>query len=236
MYRDSDRERRNMMGICGISSRILTLAALALSLAGCGGGSSTNTTGVTLSVTPLNISVSAISTQSAPTPSFVVNFSSQHQIGQVFVGIAVGGKGIDQVVNNGGQLPVTIPIELLRPSSLGPGTYDGTVKVSGCLDNACAQPVADSPQTIHVQYTVTLSPLIVSGFSPTTAYVGGAAFSLAVSGSSFTSQSTVLWNGAQLATSYVDSTTLSAKVPASDLAKAGNVAISISDPTYGISA
>ena len=70
----------------------------------------------------------------------------------------------------------------------------------------------------------------ITGLSPTSAKQGGASFKLTVSGSNFANGSTILWNGAALTTSVVSTTTLSATVPASDLAHAGTASITVSNP------
>ncbi len=56
---------------------------------------------------------------------------------------------------------------------------------------------------------------------------------LAVSGSAFYPQSIVDWNGAALSTTYVSPTELSASIPASKFASAGNTTITVTNPAPG---
>lgn len=229
--RGSTRARRQFIPI-------LVTAALVLTLPGCGGGggsgsSQSNSSGVTMSVTPLNISVSATTTQSAPSSSFSVDFSGLSQVQEVYVGAQDSGQGIDHIINNGGTLPAAVTIQFDSPADLQPGTYDGTVRVEGCLDQACTQPAGNSPQTVQVHYTVTKSTFAVVGLSPSSDYAGAQSFTLRVNGSTFTPQSTILWNGTQLDSTYVNSSQLTAQVPATDIATAGNIMVSVSDPTNG---
>jgi uncharacterized delta-60 repeat protein len=70
----------------------------------------------------------------------------------------------------------------------------------------------------------------ITELSPTSAGVGGASFTLTVTGSNFVSASTVDWNGSALVTTYENATTLSATVPASDLTQAGTAKITVVSP------
>jgi poly(3-hydroxybutyrate) depolymerase len=69
--------------------------------------------------------------------------------------------------------------------------------------------------------------------SPSAATVGGAAFTLTVSGSDFVTDSVINWNGAALATHYISETSLSAQVPASDIAATGTATVKVVSPTPG---
>ncbi len=71
------------------------------------------------------------------------------------------------------------------------------------------------------------------GLSPNSATVGGAAFTLNVSGSGFVPDSVVRWDGLDLSTSYVSNLLLNASVSASGLASAGTASITVFNPTPG---
>lgn len=230
-----DRDCRGKPHAHGRFNRILTLAPLFLALAGCGGGGGgqSNNNGVTMSVTPLSISVSATTTQPAPSPSFEVNFSGLAINQTVYVAARPSGQAVYRVINNGGTLPAFLFLQLLPPAGMGVGAYSGSVQVQGCLDQACTQPVGDSPQTVQVQYTVTQSTFSIGGLAPASGYAGAQSFTLGVSGTNFTSLSQVLWNGTQLPTTFVNGSRLTAQVDASDLAVVGNAAVSVTDPVSG---
>jgi hypothetical protein len=76
------------------------------------------------------------------------------------------------------------------------------------------------------------APSLVS-LSPASTIVGGAAFTLTVTGSNFVSGATIVWNAATLTTSYVSATQLTAQVPASDIATTGTASVTVSNPTPG---
>jgi hypothetical protein len=75
----------------------------------------------------------------------------------------------------------------------------------------------------------------VTVISPTSDVVGASAFTLTVNGTAFNSSSVVQWNGADLATTFVSATQVTAQVPASDLLTAGTIPISVVNPGSSVS-
>jgi hypothetical protein len=74
---------------------------------------------------------------------------------------------------------------------------------------------------------------ILSSVSPSPLYVGGPAFTMQVSGSGFTSGSTVLINGNPRTTTYVNGNSLTAQVLASDIASTGQLSVQVTTPGPG---
>ncbi|MGA9783378.1 MAG: choice-of-anchor D domain-containing protein, partial [Terracidiphilus sp.] len=74
---------------------------------------------------------------------------------------------------------------------------------------------------------------IVSSVSPATVYSGGPAFTLQVTGSGFTSASTVLINGNLRTTTYVSGTSLTAQVLATDIVQNGQLNVQVTTPAPG---
>src|SRR5206468_1468610 len=73
----------------------------------------------------------------------------------------------------------------------------------------------------------------VSSLAPASAQVGGAAFTLTVNGTGFTSASTVRWNGAARTTTFVSATQLTAAIAAADIATAASVPVTVLTPAPG---
>ena len=84
----------------------------------------------------------------------------------------------------------------------------------------------------------------ITSLSPASATPGSGAFTLTVNGSNFvapiivnntvqTPGSTIAWNSGPLATTFVSSTSLTANVPASDIATAGFASVSVFNTTPG---
>ncbi len=76
-------------------------------------------------------------------------------------------------------------------------------------------------------FTVQAAPPTVTGTNPTSATVGGAAFTLTVNGTNFDSSAKINWNGAALTTAYVNATTVTANIPANLITSVGTVNISV---------
>jgi uncharacterized protein YdgA (DUF945 family) len=72
-----------------------------------------------------------------------------------------------------------------------------------------------------------------TGLSPSSAIVGGAAFTLTVNGSNFVSGCTVQWNGSARTTTRVSSTQLTAAITAADIATAGTQPVTVVNPPPG---
>ncbi len=70
----------------------------------------------------------------------------------------------------------------------------------------------------------------IGSISPTTVTAGGAAFTLTVNGTNFTSGTQILWNGVAQQTTVVSSTQLTAQIPAAQIASAGMVTIRVMKP------
>ena len=108
-----------------------------------------------------------------------------------------------------------------------PGTYEFRL----FLNNGYTR-VATSP-TVAVLPPPAPAPVLTS-LSQTTAYVNQA-FTLTLTGSSFTSTSVAYWNGASRssATTFVSATQLKLAVPAADISAVGSVQVSVVTPVPG---
>lgn len=80
------------------------------------------------------------------------------------------------------------------------------------------------------------TPPSVTDFQPANATAGTSGAQVSVIGSSFTLSSTVMVNGTARPTNYVSQTQLLAQLTASDVANAGSMKITVSDPVIGQSA
>jgi hypothetical protein len=68
---------------------------------------------------------------------------------------------------------------------------------------------------------------VISGISPSSIVAGSSDFTLTVTGQSFIAQSVILWNGVARTTTFVDSGTLTAVIPAADVAQIGTASVSV---------
>jgi 6-phosphogluconolactonase (cycloisomerase 2 family) len=73
----------------------------------------------------------------------------------------------------------------------------------------------------------------MNSLSPSSATVGGPAFTLAVNGSNFVSSSVVRWNGSDRPTAFVNSSEIHAQISARDIAATGSAAVTVINPAPG---
>src|SRR5262249_46129957 len=99
---------------------------------------------------------------------------------------------------------------------------DGSLYVTSLTNGAVYRVAARAPQ--------------ISSLSPTSAPEGSPDLPLTVNGSNFTSQSTVVFNGRALTTTFVSASQLRATIPAVLLADEGMARVTVSDPAGGVSA
>ncbi len=76
--------------------------------------------------------------------------------------------------------------------------------------------------------TINPAPPAITGLSPSVASVGGAAFTMTISGVYFTSTTTVKWGSTALATAFINESLLTAEVPANLIASIGSASITVS--------
>jgi hypothetical protein len=74
---------------------------------------------------------------------------------------------------------------------------------------------------------------VLSSVSPAQVYAGGPAYTMQLTGSGFTSASTVLINGNPRSTTYVNGTTLTCQVTAADIATVGQLDVQVTTPAPG---
>ncbi len=84
-------------------------------------------------------------------------------------------------------------------------------------------------------FTINSDPSI-SSLSPANISAGSGDFTLTVNGSNFVSGATVQWNGNNRATTFVNSSQLTAAISASDVASAGTITVKVVNPDKGASA
>jgi photosystem II stability/assembly factor-like uncharacterized protein len=120
---------------------------------------------------------------------------------------------------NSGKLTATVPASDVATA----GTDSVTV----------SNPAPGGGASNALTFTVD-NPVPTAGtLSPSSAVAGGAAFTLTVTGSSFVSGAHIVWNGANLVTTFVSAVKLTATVSAPDIAAGGTASVTVSNPTPG---
>jgi hypothetical protein len=111
----------------------------------------------------------------------------------------------------------------------------GDLATIGSASVTVATPAPGGGTSNSDVFTITPSnpPPSLSSIAPSSAAAGSTAVTLTINGSDFVAASTVRWNGGPLTTTFVNAAKLTALVPASDLASAGTVSVTVFNPTPG---
>ncbi|BDI28913.1 hypothetical protein CCAX7_009640 [Capsulimonas corticalis] len=131
---------------------------------------------------------------------------------------------------NGAPLATTIISSGMLQANISPDMIANAGSVAVTLSNAGSAPSV--PLTFQILPRI--APTITS-LSPNSAAAQSRDIRLSVSGTGFTRNSSVCWNGAPLTTAFVSAATLVAIIPTSDLTTPGSAAVTVSDPDYGVS-
>lgn len=95
-------------------------------------------------------------------------------------------------------------------------------------------PGGGTSNAINFIITVGNNPLpVATGLTPNNVTAGGGSFTLSVTGSNFVNNSVLKWNNVALTTTFVNSTQLTAFVPAANITTAGTASVTVFTPTPG---
>ncbi|MGA7156564.1 MAG: chitobiase/beta-hexosaminidase C-terminal domain-containing protein [Acidobacteriaceae bacterium] len=117
-------------------------------------------------------------------------------------------------------------------------SYSGPITVSSSetLEAIATATGYTSSSIASASYTISIptNPVpIISSMSPAFTAAGGGSFTMTITGSGFTTSSTIYWGISALATQYVSTTQLTAQVTANDIATAGTNEITVQTPVPG---
>ena len=126
--------------------------------------------------------------------------------------VSFGGAGLPTTFVSANQLTVTVPASL--------------VKTAGQIAVTVANPDGVSSDAA----TFVVNPFSLNSVSPAAANVGGPGFTLTMTGVGFLSGAAASFNGNGITTTFVNSTTLTASVPASLLTLAATVPVTVTNP------
>ena len=186
-------------------------------ITGCGGGASAPT-----NPPPASNPAPAIT---AITPSSTIAGSADTPVtitGSGFISssrVQWNGTPIATTYSSATNLSATIPASNLATATIAMLTV--------------VNPSPGGGTSLGVDFPVNNPVPAITSISPSSGTVGSAAFALTVTGTRFLSTSQVVWNGSQLATTYVSSTSLTAQILASDLTSAGTATVAVQNPTPG---
>ena len=195
-------------------TRLALATALVLTLAACGGGGGS-------SPTPSN-----------PVPSLTSISPSSATAGAAGFSITVSGSNFvsNSVVRWRGENRVTTFVSstqltaAITPSDISDG---GTAQVT------VFNPAPGGGTSAGQTFTINNPAPTLTSLSPSSAVATGQGFTLHATGSSFVPSSVVRWNGADRATTFVNSVEVTATILASDIATTSTAQVTVFNPTPG---
>jgi hypothetical protein len=146
---------------------------------------------------------------------------------------SVGGPGFTLTVNGTDFVPST---ELNWGNTPLVATFVSSTQLTAAVSASLIATAGTVPITVQaelgaksaaVNFTVSAGTPAITGLSPSSTLAGGAAFTLTVNGSNFVEGSTVQWGSTALGTTFENPSQLKAAVPASLIATAGTVAVTV---------
>lgn len=209
-----------------LSFWLASCALALLSACGGGGGGSSGGGSASLVLSTNTIDVEAGIDEAAPYGTFTASVTSPTS-GNFYITGSVTYNGIQTTNSTSEGTADSVVITFKNPASLGLGTYTDTISVVGCYDQACTQQVSNSPQTITVHYVVDPPGPKLAAISPAQAQFDAPGFTLTVTGSNFSPDAVVQWQGSNRPTTFVSATQLTAQIPQSDLGYLGNFPVTV---------
>jgi hypothetical protein len=146
--------------------------------------------------------------------------------------LTVNGRGFDStsVVQWNGSSRTTT---LVSSTQVTAAITAADIAASATVPVTVVNPTPGGGTSAAVDLSVNNPVPAVTSISPTSAIVGGLAFTLTVNGSGFDSKSVVQWNGSSRTTTLISATQLTASIAAADVASTGNVTVTVATPTPG---
>ena len=175
-----------------------------------------------------NLGVTATVSGSAPTANYSAWVNTNATVATTYyIDGSYTTHGIASIQGFPGDGVVDFVVQFKLPAALGLGTYTDTITMEGCYDSACTQPIQDSPLTITVTYIVQADAVTLTSISPGAVVAGSAGITLTLTGSSFSSNSIVVFNQSPQPTTFVSPTQLTAAIDASLLITPGQGSITV---------
>ncbi len=189
-------------------------ALVCITLTGCGGGGTEGSSDSGGGSSNATLSISSLWPASAPQNGqpFYLSVSGSNFVSGSQV--LWGETALSTTYTSASQLTALVPAADLTAQ----GSFVVTV----------TNPAPKAGTSNALSFSVGNPVPVLSAIQPATALGGSAAITLTLTGSDFIAGSQAAWNGTPLTTTYVDATTLTAQVPASDLAaSAANVTANV---------
>ncbi len=192
---------------------------------------------------PLNVTVTN------PTPgggtssaqSFTVNNPAPALTSLSPSSVTQGGAGFTLTVNGSGFVSTSVvsfngankSTTFKSPTQLTASISASDILSAGSANVAVTNPAPGGGTSSISTFTINNPTVELTSLSPSNAVAGGTAFTLTVNGSGFVSGSVVNFGGAAKVTTFKTSSQLTAAISAADIASAGSVNVTVTNPPPG---
>jgi hypothetical protein len=171
-----------------------------------------------------------VAAANAQAPTIASITPSTRPVGGAAFSLTVTGTNFNSssVVRWNGNDRATMLLTPMSTTTLEAAITALDISAPGTAEITVFNPGPAGGQTSNaVTFTISGQTPTVTSITPSSAVAGGAAFTLTVNGTNFTSTSVVQWNGSNRTTTFVDSTRLTAAIPAPDIAQPGTAAVRV---------
>jgi hypothetical protein len=167
-----------------------------------------------------------------PTPTLTALNPAQVLVGAGATTVTLTGTGFigASTVNFDGTPLTTTFVSSTQLQASAPSS---TLATAGTYTFTVGNPVPGGGTSAGATFTVANPLPSLLSVSPNSMQAGSGGFTLTVNGSGFVAASTIQWNGFPLGTTFNSSGSLTAAVPASDVAAAGVGTVTVTSPAPG---
>lgn len=171
----------------------------------------------------------------APVPTLTAISPASAPLGSGEVTLTVTGTNFNKNSTIQWNGYYTLITRYVSPTTLTAQLDDRLFSAAGTVEISVSNPAPGGGKSAFAIFTIGNSVPKITSISPDIALHGDPGFPVTVTGTSFTPQSKVLWNGTALTTTFVSTTSLRAAVPAADFLTPGAAVVKVSNPA-GVSA
>lgn len=157
---------------------------------------------------------------------------NQALAGSAAQALTVNGTGFfnGAVVQVNGAVRETV---FVSPTQLTAQLTDTDLVSGGVLSITAVNPAPGGGVSNALPFAVNNPQPLLSAINPAAVQAGGGGFTLTVTGIGFVPGAVVRWNGADRLTTFISNTTLTAAIPAADVANTGAANITVFNPAPG---
>ncbi|MGH9835231.1 MAG: hypothetical protein ACREBD_03615 [Blastocatellia bacterium] len=167
-----------------------------------------------------------------PAPAITTITPNSANAGSGDVAVTVNGTGFtsgSKVRFNSNEL-VTAFVSSTQLTATIPAS---SLTAAGAANITVSNPTPGGGTSNAAPFTVNNLAPAIAGLNPSSATVGGVAFTLTVNGTNFVNGSVVKWNGADRVTTFVSGTNLTTAITAADIASTGTASVTVTNPSPG---